>query len=157
MKKMIVFAFLFILGAGSVMAQKKTTKVKTKTTVKVKAPEAVKASFTSAYPDVTNASWSKTPVANYLATYTTEAGTKEEVEYNENGDVMKARTTYTESNLPVEIATGIQNKFAGATVQKAVKITLPGVAPYYNVKLKLAGEDAKEKNIFVSGQGLVSL
>lgn len=154
---MILFAFLFVAGASSVMAQKKTTKAKAKTTVKVKAPALVNSSFAATYPEVTTATWSKTAVGNYTATYTTEAGTKEEVEYNENGNVMKARTTYTSSNLPEEVATGIQAKYTGATVENAVKISLPGVAPYYSVKIKLAGEEAKEKNVFVSRQGLVSL
>ncbi len=159
MKKMMILAFLFMAGAGTVMAQKKTTKAmaKAKTSVKVKAPEAVNTSFTTSYPEITNASWSKTAVDNYVASYTSETGIKEEIEYNQKGDIMRSRTTYTQSNVPEEVAKGIQARFAGATIDNAVKITLPGVAPYYNVKLKTAGEEGKEKNVLVSSQGLVSL
>ncbi len=155
----MILAFLFMAGAGTVMAQKKTHKVKakTKTIVKVKTPEAVNNSFTGAYPGVTNAIWSKTAVDNYIASYTSESGVKEEIEYNENGEIMKSRTTYTDTNIPQEVATGVLARFAGATIENAVKVTLPGIAPYYNVKLKTAGEDGKEKNVLVSNQGLVSL
>lgn len=159
MKKMILLASIFLLGTGAAMAQKKTTKskVKAKTTVAVKAPELVNTNFITAYPDVTEAKWSKTAVGNYAATYTTTEGNTESVEYNEQGNVMKTKTTFPENNLPQEVSTGIQTKYAGATVENAEKITLPGVAPYYSVKLKLAGEDAKERNVYVSEQGLVSL
>lgn len=155
----MILAFLFMAGAGTVMAQKKTSKakVKSKTVVKIKAPEAVTTSFTTTYPQVTDANWSKTLVDNYIASYTSETGVKEEIEYNQNGDIMRSSSIYTGSNVPEEVAKGIQARFAGATIDNAVKITLPGIAPYYNVKLKTAGVDGKEKNVLVSSQGLVSL
>ncbi len=124
MKKMLVLALIVLAGAGTVMAQKKTTKSKTKIAAKIKAPALINASFTSSHPDVVAVKWSKTAIDNYIASYNTEAGVKGEIEYNKNSDVIKSRNIYTENNLPVEIASGIQNKYAGAIVKNAVKINL---------------------------------
>jgi Tfp pilus tip-associated adhesin PilY1 len=146
---------LLILAAGlllnfSVEAQKK----KSTATPKVDVPESVDASFKNQYASVDTKNWSKTYNGNFVAEFTNEASQKQSTEYNKAGVLLKTKTTVDVATLPEQITNALKTQYADAQVSEVVKTEIPGVAPFYKVKLTLA--DSKQKDILVSEEGTIT-
>lgn len=150
--------FLICVGIAlsfSAEAQKKTkTKVKV-TTAKVNVPENIKGSFSANYEGVKDAKWTKNYTGNYIANFTDSTSLKESLEYNAKGDKVKTTTMYDVAALPVNITTAVQSQYAGASVVEASKVEVPGVTPFYKVKIE-RGETKKQKQLLISEEGLIT-
>ena len=154
--------FLLILCAGltlGVSAQAQTkTKAKSKNSKsvqKLKVPENINASFASQNAGVENSTWSKNYTGNYVASYTNTSSLQQSAEYNAKGDLVKTTTTYDINALPANITTALQSQYADAKVTEVVKVEVPGVAPFYRVKIE-SGENKKQKQLLVSQEGAVT-
>ena len=149
-------AFL-ILCAGlmlGVSAQAQTKKKKT-STPKLNVPENINASFASQNAGVENNKWSKNYTGNYVANFTNTSSLQQSAEYNAKGDLVKTTTTYDVAAVPENITTALQSQYADAKVTEVVKVEVPGVAPFYRVKIE-SGENKKQKQLLVSQEGAVT-
>ncbi len=155
MKKLFVM-ILALVCVTSISFAQKSKATKTKATAKVTVPQLVKDAYAANYPESTTAVWAKTSVGNYMVTQELENGEKQTIEYNGNGDIMNSRTLYKNDLVPEKVVAGIQAKYSGSIIEEANRVELPGIAPYYAVKIKLA-DGIKQKQLYVSEQGLVSL
>ena len=156
MKKLMILSVAFLITGSVTMAQSSKTKSKKSTAVKVTVPQNVKEAYTTTYPTASNAIWAKTVVGNYKVTQELENGEKQTIEYNNSGEVMNSTTVYQNDLVPETIVAGIQAKYSGAIIEEANKVELPGIVPYYTVKIKTA-DCTRERQLYVSEQGLVSL
>jgi hypothetical protein len=149
----------FIVCAGlllsvSAEAQKTKTKVKT-SSPKVNVPENIKGSFATNYEGVKDTKWSKNYTGNYVANFTDSTSLKQSLEYNAKGDKVKTTTTYDIAALPPVITTALQTSYADAKVIEASKVEVPGVSPFYKVKIE-RGENKKQKQLLISEDGLIT-
>lgn len=145
---------LFIILAGfliSFSAEAQSKKVKTK--VKFTVPEKVNTTFKENYSEASNSKWSKNLTGYYVADFTNAAAQKQTVEYNSEGVIVKSRTYFDVNNLPENLNTSLQARFAGLPVKEMVKYEIPGVAPYYKATIDNSG---RKKEILISEQGVIA-
>ncbi len=148
---------LLILCAGlmlSVSAQAQTKKKKV-AEPKLSVPENINASFASQNAGVENSKWSKNYTGNYVASFTNASSLQQSAEYNAKGDLVKTTTIYDINALPANITTALQPGYADAKVTEASKVEVPGVAPFYKVKVEV-GENKKQKQLLISEEGSVT-
>lgn len=144
----------FLLGAGLILSVSAQAQKKKTTASKVSVPESVTESFKGTYANVEKNKWDKTYTGNYVASFTTPDSLNQEVEYNSNGVVIKTKTTYNTAALPENVSTAVEGKYPGATVSEAVKMEIPGVNPYYKVKIETS--DKIKRELFISEEGAVA-
>ena len=128
------------------------TKKKKSTAAKVVVPEVVDASFKTSYADVETKKWARTYTGNYVASFKNANSQEQSAEYNENGVLIKTKTSFDIAVLPENVTTSVEAKYAGAKISAVEKVEIPGIAPYYRVKLVTADTN-KEKEILVSEAG----
>jgi Putative beta-lactamase-inhibitor-like, PepSY-like len=147
---------IFLLLGFSLMAgfSANAQKSKKTTTAKVKVPETVDASFKGTFATADKNKWDKTYTGNYVAVFTNADSLSQTAEYNEEGVLLKTKTVYNTTALPEVITTALQGKYAESKVLDAVKIEIPGVAPYYKVKLETPTSAKKE--LYISEEGVVT-
>ncbi len=124
-----------------------------KSTPKVSVPENVNESFKGTFASVEKNKWNKTVIGNYEVSFTNSDSLTQVAEYNDAAVMVKSRITYNLEALPEIITTAVQKKYAGATVKECVKMEIPGVAPYYKVKLETTSNAKRE--LFISEEGVV--
>ena len=150
MKSIILIIVAGLIFNFSANAQKKKTVVKTKVIV----PENVNTSFKNQYASVDKNKWSKNYSGNFVADFTNASSLKQTVEYDAAGGVIKTKTMYDVAALPENITTALATNYANAKVTECAKVEIPGVAPYYAVKLTTA--DNKQKQLLISEDGTVT-
>jgi len=157
MKKIIIaFAALFL--AASIQSSAQTTKAKStndkskvkdadgsKTKVKdnkikskdaegnktkIKAPAPVLKSFTTDYPDISDATWSNSK-GKWTATYKVN-GMQTVTTYNANGTRVDTRTSYPLDQLPQAVIT-YQQSNAGYTPTRVIMISRPDQPDIYEL------------------------
>ncbi len=144
-----------LLCAGLILSVSAEAQTKKKSsTAKVTVPESVSESFKGTYASVEKNKWNRTYTGNYVAVFTTPDSLSQEVEYNSNGVMVKTKTIYTPTTIPVVVGTAIEAKYPAATIVEAVKMDIPGVKPYYKVSLTTA-ENAK-RNLLISEEGAIA-
>lgn len=146
---------LFLICAGlllsiSVQAQKK----KKSAPAKLNVPENIDASFKNSYAVAENSKWSKNYTGNYVANFTNANSLVQTSEYNAAGILVKSKTTLDITALPEVVTMAVEKKYSGAKVVDCMKIEIPGLAPYYKVKVMLV--ENKEKELLISEEGSVT-
>ncbi|MEP6712597.1 MAG: PepSY-like domain-containing protein [Ferruginibacter sp.] len=153
-------SFILILTAGlilsaSAQAQKKhVQKKKSTVVVKVKVPQNIDSSFKIQYASVADGKWSKNYSGNYVADFTNQTSMKQSVEYDKAGYVIKTKTFFDSSAIPMNVTTALQKNYSTAKVTEVAKVEIPGVAPYYMVNLWTA--ENKKRQLLISEEGTVS-
>jgi len=150
MKNIFLLLGVSLIVGFSAQAQKS----KKTTTAKVKVPETVDASFKGSFATADKNKWNKTYTGNYIAVFTNADSLSQSAEYNEAGVLLKTKTVYNTAALPEVIMTALQGKYADSKVIEAIKMEIPGVAPYYKVKLETSSSLKKE--LYISEEGAVT-
>lgn len=150
MKNIILLLSISLVLGLSAQAQKS----KKTATAKVKVPETVDASFKGSFATAEKNKWDKTYTGNYVAVFTNADSLSQSAEYNEAGVLLKTKTIYNTSALPEVITTALLTKYADAKVTECVKMEIPGVKPYYKVKLETSANMKKE--LFISEEGAIA-
>ncbi len=145
-----IFLSLSAVLILSFAAQAQKTK---KVTPKVSVPENVNESFKGTFATVEKNKWNKTVIGNYEVAFTNSDSLAQVAEYNDAGVMVKSRTMYKLEALPEAITAAVQKKYAGAVVKECVKMEIPGVAPYYKVKLETT--TSLKRELFISEEGVV--
>ncbi|MFT3979987.1 MAG: hypothetical protein QM687_05915 [Ferruginibacter sp.] len=144
----------FLIAAGLMLTIGANAQTKKKTAAaKVTVPEAVDASFKTSFANAQDSKWSKNYTGNYVATFKNDNNLQQTTEYNSAGVLLKTKTTYDVAALPENVTTSVEAKYAGSKIETVERFEIPGVAPYYKVKLVTA--DTKEKEILLSDEGAV--
>jgi hypothetical protein len=129
----------------------KDNKMKTKDAAgnktKIKAPAPVLKSFTTDYPNISDATWSSSR-GNWSATYNTN-GMQTVTTYHANGTRMDTRTTYPVSSAPQAVLTYQQNN-PGFTASRIVMISRPDMADIYELR------SSTGQTIYIDGNGTVT-
>ncbi len=124
-----------------------------KTTPKVNVPENVNESFKGTFATVEKNKWNKTVIGNYEVSFTNSDSLTQVAEYNDAGVMVKSKTIYNLEALPEIITASVEKKYSGAKVTECVKMEIPGVAPYYKVKLETPTNLKRE--LYISEEGVV--
>ncbi len=124
-----------------------------KTTVKINVPETVNESFKGTFASVEKNNWNKTKLGNYEVSFTNNDSLTQVAEYNDAGVMLKSHTVYNLEALPENITAAVEKKYAGSKVNECVKVEIPGIAPYYKVKLETTTNLKRE--LFISEEGVV--
>lgn len=151
MKNVLMIICAGLMLSVSAQAQKK----KKASAPKLHVPENINTTFTSANEGATNSKWSKNYTGNYVATFTNASSMKQSVEYSAKGDLVKTTTTYDVNALPENVKTALTSQYATATVIDCSKVEVPGVTPFYKVKIENA-DTKKQKQLLVSEEGTIT-
>jgi hypothetical protein len=145
----ILFIGLLIMGF-SVQAQKnKSVPVK-----EVNVPENVNSTFKSLYGAASNNHWNKNYSGNFVASFTNADQLKQTAEFSASGAMVKSKVEYLPENVPENVRVPVLAQFPTARFTEAAKLQLPGVAPYYRVKIINADNTTKE--LLISEEGTIS-
>ncbi len=144
-----------LLSAGLILSvSAQAQKNKKASPAKINVPENVNASFKGSFAAVEKSKWDKTYTGNYVAVFTNAENISQTAEYNEAGVLVKTKTIYNVEALPQTVTTALETKYAGAKVNECVKVEIPGVAPYYKVKIETTNNLKRE--LFISEEGAVA-
>jgi hypothetical protein len=145
----------FLLSAGLILSiSAQAQKTKKATPAKINVPENVNASFMGSFATVEKNKWDKTYTGNYVAVFTNSENLSQTAEYNEAGVLVKTKTVYSADALPQIVNTAIETKYAGSKVNECIKMEIPGVAPYFKVRIETVNNLKKE--LFISEEGVVA-
>lgn len=146
---------IFLVSAGLILSISAQAQKNKKTTpAKFNVPENVNASFKGSFATVDKNKWDKTYTGNYVAVFTNSENQSQTAEYNEAGVLVKTKTVYSTDALPQIVNTAIETKYAGSKVSECIKLEIPGVAPYFKVKIETINNLKKE--LFISEEGVVA-
>ncbi|MBC7866490.1 MAG: hypothetical protein H7X88_03050 [Gloeobacteraceae cyanobacterium ES-bin-316] len=145
-----IFLSLSAILILSFSSQAQKTK---KVAAKVNVPENVNASFKGTFATVEKSEWNKTNVGNYVASFTNTDNLSQVAEYNQEGVMVKSKVIYNLEALPENVTSALSKKYADAKVTECVKMQIPGVTPYYKVKLETSTNQKRE--LFISEEGSV--
>lgn len=120
---------------------------------KLTVPEVVSTSFNTTFSQITESKWSKNYSGYYVVNFKNEADLQQTAEYNSEGVLLKSKTIYALSVLPQNVTMSVETKYAGAKIDACEKVNIPGIAPYYRVKLVTA--DLTPKEILVGEEGSI--
>lgn len=141
------------LGAVLILSFASQAQKTKKAPAKVNVPENVNESFKGTFASVEKNKWNKTNIGNYEVSFTNNDSLTQVAEYNDAGVMLKSKTIYNLEALPENITAAVEKKYAGAKVSECVKMEIPGVAPYYKVKVETATNLKRE--LFISEEGVV--
>ncbi len=145
------FVFLMsVLIASSAQAQKKKP-VQVK---QVQVPENVNTSFKSQYTVTNDNSWKKNYSGNYVATFTNADSLKQTVEFSGSGTMIKSKIAIAPQTIAENLSLAISTQYPGSKITEADKMQLPGVAPYYRVKI--LSSDNTTKELLISEEGTIT-
>jgi len=139
---------VFILSVSAQAQKNKKT-----APAKLNVPENVNASFKGSFATVEKNEWNKTYMGNYVANFINADQLSQSVEYNDAGLIVKTKTTHAPESLPVNVGAVVETKYAGAKVSECIKMEIPGLKPYYKVKIETTNNTKKE--LFISEEGTV--
>ena len=148
----------FILAAGlliSFSSQAQKGKDKKNTPIKeVSVPENVTTTFKNLYAVANGNQWNKNYSGNYIATFTNADNLKQTAEFSGSGAMIKSKVEYQPDAIPQNVSTAIAAQYPNVKVAEAARLQLPGVAPYY--RIKIIGTDNTTKELLVSEEGTIS-
>jgi hypothetical protein len=149
------FIFVMALLVGfSAYAQKDAQKKKVNAVKQVNIPENVTNTFKSQYTVANDNQWNKNYSGNYVASFTNAENLKQSVEFSGSGAVVKSKIEYAPEAVPENISTSISAQYPNTKITEATKMQMPGVAPYYRIKIITAENTAKE--LLVSEEGTIT-
>ncbi|MEO7523225.1 MAG: hypothetical protein ABIT58_03985 [Ferruginibacter sp.] len=138
-----------LMSISSQAQKKKATPVK-----QVNVPENVTNTFRSLFTVANDNQWSKNFSGNYVAGFTNAENLKQTAEFSNSGAMLKSKVEYLPDALPENLSNSITTKYPNVKVSEAAKMQLPGVAPYYRVKI--ISSDNTTKELLVSEEGTIS-
>ncbi len=146
----------FIFCAGmlicfSASAQKKKA-VKAEPPVQV--PENVNSTFKNMFAVAENGQWKKTYKGNYVALFTNAEKQSQSVEYDATGNVVKNKISYSTEALPQQVNNVVAQKYPDMKIIECMRVELPGIKPYY--KVRVADTSNSQKELLISEEGTVS-
>lgn len=144
----ICASVLFGFSANAQATKKKVV------TPKVNVPENVNNNFVTQYTGVQNSNWAKNYSGNYIATFTNVNSQSQSAEYSAKGDLVKTTTILDVNALPENISKALATNYATSKVVEALKVEMPGVAPFYKVKVE--NENNKQKQVLISEEGSIT-
>jgi len=145
-----LFIAALILGfSANAQQKKKATPVK-----QVNVPENVTNTFKNQYSGVNDNQWNKNYSGNYVAKFTNTDNLKQTVEFSSSGAVVKSKIEYAPEAVPENIMGSITAQYPNTKITEATKLQMPGVAPYYRVKIATAENTSKE--LLVSEEGTIT-
>ena len=150
MKNTFFLLLISLFLAFSTEAQKK----KMSPAKPVSVPENVVTSFKSQFAVISDNQWEKNYSGNYIATFINADKLKQTAEYSESGAIIKSKIMYLPNALPENVSTSLTTQYANAKVIECTKLQMPGVAPYY--KVKIMNPDNTSKELLISEEGTVS-
>lgn len=137
-------------GTTNEKTKVKDNKIKSKDAagnkVKMKAPAPVMKTFSTDYPDVTDATWSSSR-GDWTATYKVN-GMQTVTTYHANGTRVDTRTTYPLDQLPQAVVTYQQNN-SGYTPTSVILISRPNQTDIYELK-------SSSGTIYIDANGAVT-
>jgi Tfp pilus tip-associated adhesin PilY1 len=152
---------IFLILAGGLLfsvsaeaQKKKVHKKKMVASAKLVVPQNIDSTFKTHYSTAANSKWSKNYSGSYIADFTNQSNMKQSVEYDRAGMVIKTKTFFDSSAVPQNVTTALQKNYSNAKLSEVSKVEIPGVAPYYSVKLLTA--DNKQRQLLISEDGTVS-
>lgn len=154
MKNVFLILAAGLLFSVSAEAQKKVHKKKVITSAKLVVPQNIDSSFKTNYSTAANSKWSKNYSGSYIADFTNQSNMKQSVEYDRAGNVTKMKTYFDSSAVPQNVTAALQKNYSSAKLSEVSKVEIPGVAPYYSVKLWTA--ENKQRQLLISEDGTVS-
>ncbi|MFT3908882.1 MAG: hypothetical protein QM737_05610 [Ferruginibacter sp.] len=145
----------FILVTGLLISFSSQAQKKKAMPVKqVNVPENVSNTFKSLYNVANENQWSKNYSGNYVASFTNAENLKQTVEFTASGTVVKSKVQYALDGIPQNLSSSIAAQYPNAKVSEAAKMQMPGVAPYYRVKI--TNTDNTSKELLVSEEGTIT-
>lgn len=145
----------FILVSGLLISFSSQAQKKKAAPVKeVAVPENVTTSFKTVFTVANDNKWSKNYSGNYVATFTNADNLKETAEFSNSGAMVKSKIEYKADALPEHLNTSVSTQYPNAKVAEAAKLQMPGVAPYY--KVKIIDSDNTSKELLVSEEGTIT-
>lgn len=155
MKNTLLVLAAALLFNVSAEAQKKVHKSKKAVVAaKLVVPQNIDSSFKTNYSAVADGKWSKNYSGNYIADFTNQSNMKQSIEYDRAGNVIKTKTYFDSSAVPVNVTNALQKNYSNARLTEVSKVEIPGVMPYYSVKLWTP--DNRQKQLLISEEGTVS-
>lgn len=145
----------FILAAGLVLSfSAQAQKKKAEPVKQASVPENVTNSFKSQFMVANDNQWNKNYSGNYVASFRNAENLKQTVEYNASGALVKSKVEYAIDALPENLSAPVAAQYPNMKITEATKLQLPGVAPYY--KIKIQNTDNTSKELLVSEEGVIS-
>lgn len=135
-------------------AQAQKQKKKTSSVKQVNVPENVNTTFKSQYSVADENQWNKNYSGNYVASFKNADHLRQTVEFSGSGAVIKSKIEYAPEALPEVINSSISSQYPNSKVTEAAKMQMPGVAPYYIVKI--IGADNTAKELLISEDGTIT-
>ncbi len=144
-----IFSTVLLVGFSAQAQKKKATPVK-----QVNVPENVNATFKSQYAVADGNQWNKNYSGNYVASFTNSDHLKQTVEFSNSGALVKSKIEYAPEGLPEVVNSSILSQYPNTKITEAAKMQMPGVAPYYRVKI--IGADNTAKELLISEEGTIT-
>lgn len=144
---------LLLLCLGVLILNFNSNAQKKKSTAKLIVPEMVSNSFTSNFSEAANKKWEKNNLGNYVAKFG-DASQEHVAIFNKEGVLLKSNTTFNNDNIPGVVTDAVNGDYEGAKINKAEKITIERMNPYYRVEITTALN--KNKILLISENGLVT-
>lgn len=142
-------AGLLISFSSQAQKGKKVTPVK-----QVNVPENVATTFKNLYAVANDNQWNKNYSGNYIATFTNAENLKQTAEFSGSGAMIKSKVEYQPDAVPQNVTAALAAQYPNVKISEAAKLQLPGVAPYY--KIKIINADNTSKELLVSEEGTVT-
>ena len=150
MKNTFFILAAVVMMSFSAQAQKKKAEPVKPTSV----PENVTNSFKSQFMVANDNHWNKNYSGNYVASFRNAENLKQTVEYSASGSLIKSKVEYAVDALPENLSAPVAAQYPNLKITEASKLQLPGVAPYY--KIKIQNTDNTSKELLVSEEGVIS-
>jgi hypothetical protein len=153
MRPTYVLFLACMLGSSVLHAQKKKPSTPPPPPV-VEVPEVITSNFKNQYLVAVNSQWKMTYKGNFINTFTNSDGRIQSVEFGPEGKFVKSKISYHPADLPLPVEQVMKNQYAGLKVTDCLRIEIPGIKPFF--KVKVADSQNIEKEILVSEEGTVS-
>ena len=150
MKNTLLFLCMSLIFTGNALAQKKSKDKSSQLTI----PENVNNSFKSLYANAEGNKWNRNYSGNYVASFMNADSLKQTAEFSASGAMVKSRTEYAPTSLPAPISMAVNTQYPEAKLLEASRLQMPGVAPYYRLKVETAEHATKE--LLVSEEGTIT-
>ena len=148
MKNIFLLLLSILLFTVHLQAQKKPV------ATHLSVPENVTTSFKSQFAVSEQNQWSKNYSGNYVVNFTNADKLFQMAEYNPSGALVKSRVNYLPGALPQNVTDALAIQYPNVKLSECAKMQLPGVAPYY--KVKILNNDNTSKELLISEEGTIT-
>ncbi len=150
MKNTFFLLCTFLLLSASTYAQKK----KKSPSREIDIPENVNTSFKSQFAVASDNHWNKSYSGNYVANFLNADSLKQTAEFDRSGAIIKTKINYSPEALPQHVTDALAINYANAKVTECAKMQLPGIPPYY--RIKITTPENTQKEVLINEEGTVT-